>query len=162
MTSLFHRRFYPDDVDATVAHVAPLDYPADAVQDPDSRYIRFLEQVGTDPACRQRLKDFQNLALARRAAMQQRMRAEATFTAIPRLGHPRRAAVHRSDAQRRHPRPLTSARDHHHRRHRARRRPPRGRPALLNVAPMVSWFHTCVLATPRSRLMRSSWPSTDA
>jgi hypothetical protein len=82
MTSLFHRRFYPDDVDATVAYVAPLDYPADAVQGPENRYIRFLEQVGTDAGCRQRLKDFQNLALARRDAMKRRMRAEATFTAI--------------------------------------------------------------------------------
>lgn len=82
MTSLFHRRFFPDDVDATVAYVAPFDYPADAVQGPGNRYIRFLEQVGTDPACRQRLKDFQNLALARRDAMKTRMRDVASFAGI--------------------------------------------------------------------------------
>ena len=82
MTSLFHRRFYPDDVDATVAYVAPVDYAEDAVQGPTNRYIQFLDQVGTDPACRQRLKDFQNLALARRDAMKTRMRAVATFTAV--------------------------------------------------------------------------------
>jgi hypothetical protein len=82
MTSLFHRRFYPDDVDGTVAYVAPIDYPEDAVQSPTNRYIAFLENVGTDPACRQKLKDFQNTVLARRAAMTSRMRAEATFTEI--------------------------------------------------------------------------------
>jgi len=82
MTSLFHRRFFPDDVDGTVALVAPIDYPADAVQSPTNRYFIFLENVGTDPVCRQKLKDFQNLALARRAAMKTRMQATATFTAI--------------------------------------------------------------------------------
>jgi hypothetical protein len=82
MTSLFHRRFFPDDVDATVAFVAPLDYPEDAVQSPTNRYIQFLENVGTDATCRQRLKDFQNTALARRDAMKTRMRTVATFTGI--------------------------------------------------------------------------------
>lgn len=82
MTSLFHRRFYPDDVDATVAYVAPVDYAEDAIVSPTNRYLRFLEQVGTNPACRQRLKDFQNLVLARREAMKPRMRAEANFTEL--------------------------------------------------------------------------------
>lgn len=82
MTSLFHRRFFPDDVDATVAYVAPIDYAADAIQSPTNRYIVFLENVGTDPACRQKLKDFQNTVLARREAMKTRMRAKATFTGI--------------------------------------------------------------------------------
>lgn len=82
MTSLFHRRFFPDDVDATVAYVAPIDYPEDAVQSPTNRYIEFLENVGTDAACRQKLKDFQNTALERRDAMKTRMRQESTFTQI--------------------------------------------------------------------------------
>src|SRR5690606_2644245 len=82
MTSLFHRRFFPNDVDATVAYVAPIDYPEDAVQSPTNRYIMFLENVGSDPACRQKLKDFQNTVLARREAMKTRMREEAAFTAI--------------------------------------------------------------------------------
>lgn len=82
MTSLFHRRFYPDDVDATVAYVAPFDYPEDAVQSPTNRYFIFLENVGTDATCRQKLKDFQNLVLARRAAMKPRMEAKATYGAI--------------------------------------------------------------------------------
>lgn len=82
MTSLFHRRFFPDDVDGTVALVAPFDYPEDAVQSATNRYFIFLENVGTDPACRQKLKDFQNTALSRREAMKTRMRAAATFTEI--------------------------------------------------------------------------------
>ncbi|KAB2884435.1 MAG: aminopeptidase [Kofleriaceae bacterium] len=82
MTSLFHRRFFPDDVDGTVAYVAPIDYPEDAVQSPTNRYIVFLENVGTDPACRQKLKDFQNTVLARREAMKTRMRSEAAFTIL--------------------------------------------------------------------------------
>lgn len=82
MTSLFHRRFFPDDVDGTVALVAPFDYPDDAVQSPANRYFVFLENVGTDPACRQKLEDFQNLVLARREAMKARMRGEATYSQI--------------------------------------------------------------------------------
>ena len=82
MTSLFHRRFYPDDVDGTVAYVAPFDYPADAVQSDDNRYIRFLEQVGTDPACRQALEDFQNHALARRDGLTVRMSEHGTFETL--------------------------------------------------------------------------------
>lgn len=82
MTSLFHRRFFPDDVDATVAYVAPLDFPADAVQSPTNRYFVFLENVGTSASCRQQLKDFQNLALARRAAMKTRMAQKASYTIL--------------------------------------------------------------------------------
>nr|MBA3394397.1 aminopeptidase [Deltaproteobacteria bacterium] len=82
MTSLFHRRFYPDDVDGTVAYVAPLDYPADQVASAQNRYFVFLENVGSDPACRQMLKTFQNTVLARRTAMITRMREEATFTGV--------------------------------------------------------------------------------
>jgi len=82
MTSLFHRRFYPNDVDGTVAFVAPLDYPADAVQSPTNRYIAFLENVGTDPTCRQKLKDFQNVVLARRTAMKALMAPEATYAIL--------------------------------------------------------------------------------
>jgi hypothetical protein len=82
MTSLFHRRFFPDDVDGTIAYVAPIDYPADAVQSPTNRYIMFLENVGSDAACRQKLKDFQNTVLARRAEMKARMKTHATYTEI--------------------------------------------------------------------------------
>jgi len=41
-TALFHRRFYPDDVEATVAYVAPLVFGA-----PDWEFISFFDEVGT-------------------------------------------------------------------------------------------------------------------
>jgi hypothetical protein len=82
MTSLFHRRFFPDDVDGTVAYVAPIDYPEDAVASPTNRYFVFLENVGTDATCRQKLKDFQNTVLARRTVMKTKMAALATYTQI--------------------------------------------------------------------------------
>lgn len=80
MTSLFHRRFYPADVDGTVAYVAPFDYPDDQVQGPENRYIAFLDNVGTSAACRQQLRVFQNVVLDRRAAMKTRMAAKASYT----------------------------------------------------------------------------------
>ena len=43
MTSVYHRRFFPRDVDGTVAYVAP----NDVVNHEDSRYTRFFETVGT-------------------------------------------------------------------------------------------------------------------
>jgi hypothetical protein len=49
-TALFHRRFYPDDVDATLAQVAPISF---AVEDP--RYDVFLENVG-DQMIRDKIK----------------------------------------------------------------------------------------------------------
>lgn len=60
MASAYHRRFYPDDVDATVVYVAPL-----YLQAPDDRYLPFFETVGTDD-CRQRLADLQRELLRRR------------------------------------------------------------------------------------------------
>ncbi len=60
MTAIYHRRFYPGDVDATVAYVAPQSYGTD-----DGRYAAFLEGVGDD-ACRRRLVEVQRGALARR------------------------------------------------------------------------------------------------
>ncbi|APR75811.1 putative secreted tripeptidyl aminopeptidase [Minicystis rosea] len=71
MTSVYHRRFHPDDVDGTVAYVAP---HSDGVD--DHRYVDFLEQVG-DAACRQKLKDFQREVLLRRTAMIDRMEEDA-------------------------------------------------------------------------------------
>jgi len=64
MTSVYHRRFYPGDVDATVAYVAPESFGT-----ADPRYLDFLEKVGTDATCRDALKAFQASALARRPAM---------------------------------------------------------------------------------------------
>ncbi len=67
MTSIFHRRFYPSDVDGTVAYVAPISFGA-----PDDRYVAFLQQTGL-PDCRQKLAVFQRAVLTRRTAMLTRM-----------------------------------------------------------------------------------------
>lgn len=60
MTAVYHRRFYRDDVDATVAYVAPLSFGRG-----DLRYPIFLAQVG-EKECRARIKGFQREALQRR------------------------------------------------------------------------------------------------
>jgi hypothetical protein len=60
MTAFFHRRFYPDDVDATVSYVAPLTYGR-----LDERYLDFLANVGTEE-CNETLWDLQRDALLRR------------------------------------------------------------------------------------------------
>jgi NAD(P)-dependent dehydrogenase (short-subunit alcohol dehydrogenase family) len=72
MTSIYHRRFWPDDVDATVAYVAPISFAA-----PDYRYEPHLEAIGP-PACRTALRQFQaELLRNRRAALEARAAAEA-------------------------------------------------------------------------------------
>jgi hypothetical protein len=58
MTAVYHRRFYPEDVDATVAYVAP-----NSLADPDERYIEFLRQRGT-PELWQRIDRWQESILA--------------------------------------------------------------------------------------------------
>ena len=71
MTSVYFRRFYPDDVDGTVAYVAPQSYgPA------DPRYLEFVAQLGTSE-CRQALASVQRELLLRRPAMISRMQAQA-------------------------------------------------------------------------------------
>lgn len=56
-TVMFHRYYYPDDVDVSVPYVAPLNFgPEDARMEP------FLDNVGT-PECRDRVFQFQKLAL---------------------------------------------------------------------------------------------------
>ena len=60
MTSVYFRALYPDDVDATVAYVAPTSQGGN-----DARYVQFLAQVGTAD-CRERLRRFQEVALSRR------------------------------------------------------------------------------------------------
>jgi hypothetical protein len=51
MTAVFHRRFYPDDVDGTVAYVAPISFGA-----PDERYASFLDTLGPAP-CREAVRN---------------------------------------------------------------------------------------------------------
>lgn len=82
-TVVFFRRYYPDDVDATVAYVAPL-----ARRD-DERFPAFQAVVGGDAqaACRERLWAFQREVLSRRENMLALYRAYAeqqklTFTRL--------------------------------------------------------------------------------
>ena len=73
MTSVYHRRFWPDDVDGTVPYVAPLSFGA-----PDYRYDEFVDGIGT-ATCRQALQDLQvELLSNRRAMLLQRAQAQAT------------------------------------------------------------------------------------
>lgn len=70
MTMVFFRRFFPSDVDATVAYVAPLS------ERDDARYLPFQETVG-DAACRERLMAFQRAILERREEVLARLDALA-------------------------------------------------------------------------------------
>lgn len=82
MTAVFHRRFFPDDVDGTVAYVTPISFGA-----PDARYAAFLDTVGP-PACRQAVRQAAIVMLRdRRDALESRARLQAensgyTYTRI--------------------------------------------------------------------------------
>ncbi len=58
MTAIFHRRFYPDDVDATVAYVAPISFGVD-----DPRYHVFFDQLDVGSDCPERVRAFQREVL---------------------------------------------------------------------------------------------------
>ncbi|MEV0590319.1 S28 family serine protease [Nonomuraea cavernae] len=80
MTSVYHRRFYPGDVDGVVAYVAP----NDRVNPADRAYDEFFANV-SDAACRTALDNVQKEALKRRDRLVPRFEAEAaqngyTFT----------------------------------------------------------------------------------
>ncbi|GAA2206516.1 S28 family serine protease [Nonomuraea monospora] len=72
MTSVYHRRFYPDDVDGVVAYVAP----NDPINPLDHAYDRFFARVGT-PECRTALENVQREALKRRERMVALLEADA-------------------------------------------------------------------------------------
>jgi len=81
MTSVYHRRFYPRDVDGVVAYVAP----NDRINPLDGPYDTFFKNVGTDADCRARLDGVQKEALKRRPEMVAKYQAVAdadglTFT----------------------------------------------------------------------------------
>ncbi|MBN2680922.1 MAG: hypothetical protein JXR58_00305 [Bacteroidales bacterium] len=59
-TAMYHKRFYPEDVDVTVAYVAPLNLEVQ-----DKRIYNFLNNVGT-PECRKKILDFQRFLLNNR------------------------------------------------------------------------------------------------
>lgn len=75
MTAVFHRRFYPDDVAATIPYVAPLSFGA-----PDDRYTDFFTNIGGDAnaACRQGVRAAATEMLQhRRAALVQAATSDA-------------------------------------------------------------------------------------
>ncbi len=69
MTSVYHRRFFPNDVDGTIAYVAP-----HSLGTSDPRYLDFVANLG-EPDCQTKLKDFQREVLIRRTAMMDSMGA---------------------------------------------------------------------------------------
>lgn len=80
MTAVFHRRFFPDDVDGTVPYVAPISFGA-----PDVRYPAYLDSIG-HPDCRQAVRDVATLMLSkRRDAMVALAQAQTghVYTRIP-------------------------------------------------------------------------------
>lgn len=72
MTATYYRRYYPGDMDGTVAYVAP----NNVQDDEDSAYDEFFANVGTTE-CRQALSDFQREALVRRDELAARYQQEA-------------------------------------------------------------------------------------
>ncbi|MEV6400420.1 S28 family serine protease [Streptomyces sp. NPDC051907] len=75
MTATYHERYYPDDLDAVVAFVAP----NDADHRGDSGYERFFATVGT-ARCRAALNAVQREMLLRRAALLPRFADDAATT----------------------------------------------------------------------------------
>jgi hypothetical protein len=71
MTALFYRYYYPDDVTATIAYVAPVMEQTD-----DPRFVSFLRSVGS-ASCRERIAAFQQQLLERRPAMLPLVHAQA-------------------------------------------------------------------------------------
>ncbi|MFF5567186.1 S28 family serine protease [Streptomyces sp. NPDC012623] len=93
MTATYYERFYPRDMDGVVAYVAP----NDVVNNEDSAYDRFFEQVGTKE-CRDRLNAVQREALVRRVPLEKKYQewAEAegaTFRTIGTLDKAYEAVV---------------------------------------------------------------------
>lgn len=82
MTATYYRRFYPRDMDGTVAYVAP----NDVADKEDSAYDRFFANVGT-AECRTKLNAVQREALVRRDEIVKRYQKWAddekrTFTVV--------------------------------------------------------------------------------
>lgn len=75
MTSVYHRYFYPADLDGTVADVAPLSF-----SNSDQRYSAFLQQVGgeTYKDCREKLARVQMEVLKNRDPLVQKIQGNFT------------------------------------------------------------------------------------
>lgn len=59
-TTMYHRRFYPDDVDASICYVAPLNF-----SDQEPRVYTFLDNVG-EAECRDKILNFQQTVLRKK------------------------------------------------------------------------------------------------
>ncbi len=70
-TAVFHRYFYPEDVDASVAYDAPFNLERE-----ESRIDSFFSHVGS-ASCRQKIKSFQKTALRRKMDLLPLMRSYA-------------------------------------------------------------------------------------
>ncbi|MFD8303076.1 S28 family serine protease [Streptomyces sp. NPDC059690] len=93
MTATYYERFYPGDMNGTVAYVAP----NDVVNSEDSAYDRFFTKVGTEQ-CRDRLDAVQREALVRREPLERKYAAYAadngyTFTTVGSLDKAYEAVV---------------------------------------------------------------------
>jgi len=64
MTSIFHRRFYPDDFRATVAYVAPI-----ILGLPDDRFQTFVDHQAGTAECRDALRAHQRVMLSLRDSL---------------------------------------------------------------------------------------------
>ena len=62
-TTMLHRSYYPDDVDASVCYVAPLNFERE-----DPRIYHFFDTVGTEMQ-REMIEDYQTLCFERKAEM---------------------------------------------------------------------------------------------
>lgn len=82
MTSVYHRRFYPCDVDATVAYVAPSSRGAG-----DPAYLDFLANVGgaAYATCRADLRDVQRRMLTQREAIVPLLDGQYTQLAVDKV-----------------------------------------------------------------------------
>lgn len=71
-TTMAHRRYFPENVDACVCYVGPLNYERE-----DPRVYEFLSTVGTQQE-RDKVYDFQELCFENRAALKQILENTAT------------------------------------------------------------------------------------
>jgi hypothetical protein len=77
MTAVFHRRFFPDDVDATVGYVTPISLGA-----PDRRYESFLASINPE-GCGDDVRALQVRFIRDRAAIAERLRTDLGFADVP-------------------------------------------------------------------------------
>ena len=71
-TAIYHRAFFPDDVDVTIPYVAPINFARE-----DPRIFNFFHKVGTESE-RKKIHDFQQLVLERQDTMMVMMKKHAS------------------------------------------------------------------------------------